>query len=985
MEEINPGATPETTLTVFDDYAVHEQESATILNSGRELFGENFIGKTSGNFPFTVPGITSDPGKVRLSFAGAPPSGISAPLSLQINETEILKMQVSHPASDYKKSNLVNGTGTWNGEKKEQINVGIFYNSDKNTNAFLDYIVLNMKRQLRFYNNAFTFFRSRESLTSNVKYSIDNANTQSLVWDVTANYDTKLVKTTKEGNKLNFSTQKDNILHEYVMVDYSKPFPVPVSMGEVKNQDLHATTPIDMAIIVPEAYFRQAEQLAERHRKSGLKVLTVQSEWIYNEFSSGNPDATAYRRFMKMFYDRAETEAGKPKYLLFFGDGLFDNRHLTETGSKMDPRFYLLSYQVAESTDETGSYGTDDYFGFLDDNEGSNIAAYNSKDNLDLGIGRFPVSSVAQAEAAVHKVLSYMDNNVLNKWKNQVIFTADDADTQIAYTHHVTQADEVARSIEAAHPQYMIAKSYMDAFKPVSLNGKKTYPDAKKKLLNTLKEGCFMVNYTGHGGKAGWSGEDMLNIADVRQMNFEGLPLWITATCDFGWFDGSITSGGEEAFLNKNGGAIALFTTSRVVYSSENLQINRHLVNNLFPKDRKWLRLGDILRKGKNELTHPNKLNYVLLGDPAMILNYPKGTVELEKINGEAIKEDSTYLFRTLEKIVLEGKITENGSIASDFNGQIQTTVFDSRQEITTNAFLLENNPFAYTDYLSRIFIGTDKVENGKFTVSFTVPLDISYNTDNAKINFYAYDENTGRDANGYCTNYALAASDKNPDDSENGPEIRKIFLNSEQFENGGSVNETPFFVAQVFDEHGINMSGNGLGHDITICIDNSPQLTYSLNSYYTSINGQEGELRFSIPELSPGTHTLVFKVWNILNVSSKVSLNFNVEKGLKPNLYDITATNVPARDFTNFRLIHDRPESIIDVEVLVYDMTGRMVWSRKETGSSSWLKQYSIEWNLTNGAGQRVEQGIYLFKAIVNAPEGKETTKAKKIIVLKQ
>jgi hypothetical protein len=875
---------------------------------------------------------------------------------------------------------LVNGIGTWNGEKKEQLAVSVFYNSDGSTNAYLNYIVLNMKRQLRFYDNAFTLFRNKESLNSDVKYSIDNANAQSLIWDVTANYDTKLLKTSKEGNKLSFSTQKDNILHEYVMVDYSKPFPVPTLIGEVKNQDLHATPAIDMVIIVPKVYAQQAELLAEKHRTSGLKVIAVQPEWIYNEFSSGSPDATAYRRFMKMFYDRG-TENDKPKYLLLFGDGLFDNRHLTEIGSRMDPRFYLLSYQMVESTDESYSYGTDDYFGFLDDNEGSNLAS----NSLDIGIGRFPVSSLAQAEAAVQKTLSYMDGNVQNKWKNKIIFTADDADTKIAPTHHVTQADEVARYIENNHPQYMVTKSYMDAFKPVSVNGKKTYPDAKKKLLNFLKEGCFMLNYTGHGGKAGWSQEDMLNIADVRQMNFEGLPLWITATCDFGWFDGTVTSGGEEAFLNKNGGAIALFTTSRVVYSSENLQINKRLVNYLFPADKKWLPLGDVLRKSKNDLKSANKLNYILLGDPALVLNYPKWTVELEKINGETVKNDSIYFFRTLEKVVLEGKIMENGNIASNFNGEVQTTVFDSKQEITTNAFLSENNPFVYSDYPNLIFMGNDKVENGRFSVSLTVPLDISYNKGKGKINFYAYDKNTGLDANGYYLNCIMTASDKTRDDSENGPEIRKIFLNSESFENGGNVNETPFFVARVFDETGINMSGSGLGHDITICIDNSAKLTYSLNSYYTLTDEQEGEIRFPIPELSPGKHTLVFKVWNILNVSSKVSLDFNVVNGLRPNLYDIMATNVPARDYTNFRLIHDRPESIIDVEIRVYDMAGRAVWSHKETGSSSWLKEYDIEWDLTNGAGQRVEQGIYLFKAIVNAPDGKETTKAKKIIVLKQ
>jgi hypothetical protein len=988
MEEINPVSTEATNLTTFDDYVVHEKDERAILNSGRLLFGESFIGASSLYFSFTFPGITSDPGKVRLSFVGVPPEGTSIPIYLSIDNEELLKLTVNHPPLEYQRASLVNGTAVWNGEKKEKIMLNVSYNSTGQSTAYLDYITINMKRQLRFYETAFTFFRNKESLTSNVKYSIENASAQSLIWDISGNYDVKIVKTSPDGNKLSFSTQKDNLLHEYVMVNPAKSFPTPVLMSEIKNQDLHAIAPVDLVIIAPEIYFQQAELLAEKHRESGLKVIIAQPEWIYNEFSSGNPDATAYRRFMKMFYDRAETENDKPKYLLLFGDGLFDNRHLTETVSRIDFRFYLLSYQMVESINETYSYGTDDYFGFLDDNEGTNL----SQHTLDIGIGRFPVSSISQAENAVHKLLSYMNNTYYSEWKNKIIFTADDSDLNSEATH-AKQANDIATYIETNYPQYMIVKSYMDAFAPVTINGKKSYPDAKKKFLNNLKEGCFLLNYTGHGSKTAWSGEDMLYITDVRQMNFEGLPLWITATCDFGWFDGTTTSAGEEAFLNKKSGAIALFTTSRVVYSSDNFRINDKLVRNIFSKvDGKRPRLGDIARISKNELgTNSNKLNYVLLGDPALQLNYPELDIELEKINGEIIDKSKTYSFRALDKVVLEGKITENTenkNIVAGFNGKIKVNIYDSKRITNTRGYIRVSKdtiPFTYSDYPNCVFVGNANVENGKFSIPFTVPLDISYTKEKGKMILYAYDENNRMDAKGYYMDYMLAGSNDNMDYPETGPEIRKMFLNTESFKDGDNVNETPFFVAYVSDEIGINMSGNGLGHDITICIDNSPKITYPLNAYYSLSDGQEGEIKFSIPELAPGKHTLVFKVWNILNVSSTDSLHFNVVKGLKPNLYDITATNTPARDNMNFRLRHDRPESVIDVEIFVYDLMGRPVWSHKETGSSSWLKQYEIEWDLTNSSGNRIEQGIYLYQAVVKAPEGQETTKAKKMIVLKQ
>jgi hypothetical protein len=356
----------------------------------------------------------------------------------------------------------------------------------------------------------------------------------------------------------------------------------------------------------------------------------------------------------------------------------------------------------------------------------------------------------------------------------------------------------------------------------------------------------------------------------------------------------------------------------------------------------------------------------------------------MEKINGEIVDKNKTYAFQVMDNVTLEGKITDaNGNIVTDFNGNVKMTLFDGKQTIKAVFPNPDATYFTFPDYPNRIFFGTKQVSNGKFSISFTVPLDIAYSKENGKINFYAYDENSRLDANGYYEKFRLTGTDDMIDVGNGAPEIKQLFLNTEAFQNGDNVNETPFFVARVYDENGINMTGNGLGHDIAICIDNSSQHTYSLNSYFIP-DDKAGEVQFSIPELKPGEHQLVFKVWNILNHSASDTIRFNVVKGLKPNLYDITATSIQNRDFINFRLVHDRPESIIEIEIFVYDLMGRPIWSHKETGSSSWLQQYEIEWDLT-GAGKRVEQGVYIYRAIINAPEGRETTQAKKIIVLRQ
>ncbi|GHT18408.1 peptidase C25 [Bacteroidia bacterium] len=956
------------TVQTFDDYALHEKEQTAIINSGRELFGESFAGNPDRTFPFAVPGITSDAAKVSLSFAANPPR--TTPVTLSVGDLQF--SQSIGTTGDYERAKLVTATRDWTGAKSENISVKVSYNSTGI--SYLNYIRLNVQRELRFYGDACTFFRNKAARNTALNYSIANAPATGQVWNVTDPVNCTLLES------LTFSSgTPDGTIPEYALVDLSKPFPTPEIAGEIPNQNLHALPQTDMVIIVPAVYASQAEQLADKHRAlQNLRVTVVQPECIYNEFSSGTPDATAYRRFMKMFYDRATTDAEKPRYLLLYGDGLFDNRHLTAAAAKMDARNYLLTYQYKESVNETGSYGTDDYFGFLDDHEGLNLGA----DKLDLGIGRLPVSSVEQAETVLNKLLNYMDNTHYGRWKNTLVFTADDKDAGETFVH-VKQANDLATYVEANRPQYVVNKVYIDAFQSEDANGKKTCPGAKQKLLNILKEGCFLVNYTGHGATHSLSGEDLLNISDIRRMTFDNLPLWITATCDFGWFDAIQSSAGELLLLQKNSGGIALFTTSRVVYSSPNFKINDALIRQLFAtKDGKRPTLGDVMQLSKLQLgTDNNKLNYILLGDPALQLNYPDRTVALQSINNEPITDGATYNFKALDRVTLEGAIVdEAGAPVGTFNGSVQATVFDGQQNFKSLT-AYEEEYFRFSDYPNTIYKGTGKVDNGRFALSFNVPLDISYSDLEGKINFYAFDATQHADAGGAFLKYTFSGTGEGLVNDYRGPEISQMYLNAPDFRDGDRVNETPFFVAEVFDEDGINITGSGLGHDLTICIDNNPAQTYNLNNYYQPLDDLGGTVGFSIPTLAAGRHELAFRAWDILNNSTADSLRFTVEKGQAPELYTLVAYPNPARENTTFRIEHNRPESVLNVEMRVYDLTGRLVWSHSESGTTQ--HSYPVEWDLSTNAGRKAPAGIYLYQATIHTKDGKETSRAKKIVIL--
>jgi hypothetical protein len=283
------------------------------------------------------------------------------------------------------------------------------------------------------------------------------------------------------------------------------------------------------------------------------------------------------------------------------------------------------------------------------------------------------------------------------------------------------------------------------------------------------------------------------------------------------------------------------------------------------------------------------------------------------------------------------------------------------------------------------IYTGNADVKNGAFNLTFNVPLDISYSQTNGKLGLYAYDSAQGIDASGSFLQYNFSGTGKDIDSTDTGPQIIAMYLNTENFKNGDPVNETPYFYAKVSDNNGINVSGSGMGHDITICIDNNSNWTYSLNGYYQMADVTQGTVGFSIPELPAGKHSLAFRVWNVLNNSAVDSLNFTVVKGYKPTIMDLQANANPAKTTTNFVLKHNLPETQLNLEIGVYDLTGRTVWIHTETGSSGFLQNYPVQWDLVSSAGSRVRPGIYIYRATVRTSTSSATTQAKKIIVLGQ
>jgi Peptidase family C25. len=989
MESVASAAGASLKVTTFDDYRLHEKDLVSVNNSGRELFGEAMDMTLSRDFSFTgITGITNDDGKIALRFIAKPTTG-NGSVSMSVDGEKLLEKTIAQSGSSgsetYTMARLVYEVVDWKGDKGTNVKVNVRYGQLGHKNVHLDYIRLQMKRELQPY-GVCTFFRSLASVGNASRFVIQNANTNTMVFDVTDKLNPKQMETELSGNELSFSIPAGT-LREFALVQRNQAFPSPEVVGDVTNQDLHALPQTDMIIIAQPGLTAQAERLAEAHRtRDGLTVQVVTPDAIYNEFSSGTPDATAYRRFMKMFYDRQTSEEDAPKYLLLFGDGAFDNRFITSGWQNVTTSNMLLTYQTEESLNER-SFVIDDYFGFLDDsNNGKELMSA----RVDIGIGRFPVRTLAEATNMVNKVIGYMDNKDTGSWKNNVCFVADDGSSADGYMiNHADQADRLGEYINTSHPEFLVNKIYFDAYKKDVSGGLATYPDVKTNIQKQLKNGLLLINYTGHGSTTAWSDERVLTESDITQSTYTRLPIWITATCDFCRFDASVTSAGEQVFLNKVSGGIGLFTTTRVAYSTPNFEINDNLIRNLFEKKNgRRLTLGEVMKATKRALGSSRyKLGFALIGDPALKLAYPEYRMQVTAVNGNPVTDEPVD-FKALQKITVEGEVLNaDGNVATDFSGLLNPTVLDSRVSYETLDNNKTGNTFKYTDYSNILFIGNDSVRAGKFSFTFTVPKDISYSNEFGKMNLYASDETNNLEAQGAYLNYRVGGTDDNAEDDHDGPEIRVLYMNDSTFVNGGQVNMTPFFVARLWDKSGVNITGSSIGHDMMLIIDGDPSLSFNLNSYYELIPGKDGEgiVKYLLPALTPGIHTAEFKVWDIQNNSTTYEFEFEVVEGLKPYLLELTATPSPAREQVEFHLFHNRPESQLTVGIMVYDMMGRLQWKHQETGASELFKSYTVTWDLTNNRGGRLRPGIYIYRAAISSGGSKEATDAKKLIILAQ
>ncbi|MDQ1164098.1 type IX secretion system sortase PorU [Flavobacterium sp. SORGH_AS_0622] len=986
-----PTANTTLELNTFDDYQFHEIDQTNIVHLGRQWLGESFDINQEQEFSFSFPNLdTSTPIKIEVNAASAAftPTSFIVSANGQNVGTINFSSLITNSDTKYYTGKLPTNT-TFTGTDNIKIKLTYNNNGVPGSKGYLDYINLTAKRKLLGTGKQFLFqYNNAGSISGVVNYTIGNAAGISQIWDITDLYNVSKIE---NANQSTFSF-KANLgeVRKYVTVDAADYYtPLKDNQSKIANQNLKGTIfrnsqnafqDIDYVIVSPKSLMSQAERLASFHRiNSSLNVKVISLDNIYQEFSSGKQDIAAIRNCVKYIYENASSSEKRIKYLNLFGDASYDYKDRISNNTNIVPIYQSL---ISNTVGEAG-FASDDFFGFMDADEG--IIAY-PFGGIDIAVGRMLVSDNSQAQEMVNKVLEYHDAKSYGNWRNNFVLISDDSDKSGDETLQSRQ-NGLADVIATEKPFFNIEKILLDSYTQEASAGGARYPKARTDFFNAFEKGALVFNYLGHGGEDGLASERIWEKSDGQNLNNQyKYPLFVTITCEFSRFDDPTRpTAGEYVFWNPKGGAISMLTTIREIGQPNAEDFNDILSKNLLSYgSNQYNSIAESLRISKNERPSSASNVVVYIGDPALMLAIPKPRINLTKVNDIVISQAIPDL-KSLSKIKISGEITdENNTLLSNYNGELATAIFD---KMITNSTLNNDGfspPIQFKTLGETIFRGNASVTNGQFEFSFVVPRDIRIPVDNGRISFYSKKNEALENQTGYNNSIKIGGINENAPQDNISPKV-KLYMNDETFVSGGITNESPFLLAFLEDENGIN-TASGIGHDIVAILDGDVSNPYILNDYYqTKLDDYtNGNLRFPFRNLAPGLHTIRFTAWDVYNNPVTSEIQFTVVGDESLTLSHVLNYPNPFSTYTQFWFSHNRPYEPLEVQVQVMTITGKVVWTKNQTITTEGFLSREITWDGKDDFGDRIGKGVYIYKLTVKSNlTNKKAEKYEKLVIL--
>ncbi|WP_338873738.1 type IX secretion system sortase PorU [Spirosoma sp. SC4-14] len=968
------------TINTCIDYQFHEQDLLKVqsVRSGREWFGEYMTTDTLKDIPFDVSGqVAGSPVRIAASVM----AGALSPtqFSLQLNDQQAGILPVSSiSGNEYDYQGVIRTDTFWlkPATTSETIHLKLTFQKKGQLSAsgYLNYLSIQTQRELRQYAQPLW-----ARWVAAGQCGVKQATTGLRIWNIT-NPLTPLTQLYSLATDQVARWVSESAGDYFLFTD--NQVKTAASLRLIANQNLSDLSTPNLLIVTPAAWKDQAQRLAAfRKEHDQLSVQVVTTQEVYNEFASGQADLTAIRDATRYFYLK---QPGQLRYLLLFGDATFDYRNISQLLNNTQLANTVPVYESYESLHPVLSYSSDDYFGFMDEQEGEWPETAAGDYQMDIGVGRLPVKSSDEAKTVVDKLIRYSsDPTLAGDWQTKVMLVADDGD----YNIHQQDANSLATLIETNSPAYRPERIFMDAYpQEITSDGQKS-PTVNELINQGISDGRLMINYSGHGGIETLADEQVVTLQDILSWKNRRLPLFITATCQFGRYDDPTTnSGAELALLSRLGGAIGLLTTTRPVYANTNLVLNTSFYKAVFsPINNQMPRLGDVTRLTKNaSLVGPVNRNFALLGDPSMRLAYPQAQVAITNVNGQPVSINRIDTLRALQTVELTGEIQQLGARLSDFSGKVKLTLYDKATTQTTLG--TESAKMSYQAYTSTLFAGEVTVQNGRFTTRFVMPKDINYSVGRAKLYAYAIRSDSLLDALGSYDSLRVGGSMivDNPDTE---PPAMQLSVEGGVASNDQILVAGPAITLHVTlsDNEGINIARAGLGHELTAQF--SGQEPVILNDFYVanSNDGRQGEAVYTFQNVAPGTYSVQVKAWDINNNSTEGTLSLVVsgKPGLRLQL--IQASPNPVITDTKVSIVHNRSGEPLDWTFQIFDLSGRM-FSQQQGQCSDCSASLEIgTWNGLTEAGQTAPNGLYVYRLhIQSTVDGSTADGSGRLILLK-
>ncbi|RNC83447.1 MAG: T9SS C-terminal target domain-containing protein [Winogradskyella sp.] len=1005
---------PDIIINTFEDYDFYEVDEFNLVKLGRRWFGDKFDIETQRSYTFNIPNVNSAvPVSVNMAFGSVSELPSSMNVSVNGNPTTVNLPPINPDSFILANSAVLNTDVTVSGETLE---INIEYDNGGNpiASGYLDYIIVNSSRGLQYIDEQLFFENSDVVSASGIaQYNINNASQVNQVWDVTDIFNVQSFENTESTSEINLKANAGQ-LRNYVAFSNSDAFiPKREAISQVANQNLKGTIfqnsqgqfqDIDYLLFTPQLFLSQAERLAEINRiQNNLNVKVVTLQEVYNEFSSGNQDIAAIRNFIRYVYDNASSDENRVKYLGFFGDTSYDYKDRINNNTNFVPTWFSLN-----SSSVTNSLLSDDFFGMMDDDEGTLSAT----DRLDIAVGRMLADSPTRAKQIVDKIEAYYAQESFGSWRNNVLLVSDDVDEAFEKILQET-TDDVGAELKTEKPFINSLKVHTDSFQQQSSAGGDRYPEVNSAIRNAIDVGVLLVNYFGHGGELGLANERIFDINDSQEVsNNCRFNCFVTVTCEYTKYDNpDLPTAGEFTYWNTNGGAIALITTTRQIFVTVGTNYNEVLEDYIFAYgSNEYPTMAEALRLTKLDPQIAGSFQKRLvhfIGDPGMKLAVPRPNIRLTQINDVPITQ-TTDVLQALGRVKMSGEVVdESGNLLSNYNGVLTATVYDKeieRETLANDGVLqcnipgvsLQNCPppnrvpikLNFTTLGEIIFKGQATIENGRFNFNFVVPRDIGIPVGQGKVSFYAKRNNALEDQTGYSLDIQVGGINDNAEEDNIGPLIN-LFMNDENFVSGGITNESPTLLVKLQDDNGIN-TASGIGHDITAILDGDETNPFVLNDYYQANidDFTNGTVTFGFRDLEAGPHTLTVKAWDVYNNSSTSEIQFTVFN----NNEELVIDNVlnypnPFVDYTEFWFNHNSSD-VLDISVQIFTVSGKLVRTlngqTNTSGKSTSTLSRDIVWDGRDDFGDKIGKGVYIYKLKVKSQRlNKQIEKIEKLVIL--